>query len=52
MTQVDIRGAESSEGILIEHEYTTPELDDCETVIEQLAADRRSNGRVGKDGIS
>lgn len=52
IAQVDIRGTGSSEGVLIEHEYTTQELDDCEHVIEQLAADRRSNGRVGMYGIS
>lgn len=49
---VDIRGTGSSEGFLIEHEYTTQELDDCEHVIEQLANHSLSNGRVGMFGIS
>ena len=38
--------------MLIDHEYTPQELDDCEDVIKQLADDPRSNGRVGMYGIS
>ncbi|CAF2401400.1 unnamed protein product [Rotaria sp. Silwood2] len=52
VAKVDIRGTGSSEGILIEHEYTSQELDDCERVIEQLAAHSQSNGRVGMYGLS
>ncbi|CAF1147732.1 unnamed protein product [Rotaria sordida] len=52
VAKVDIRGTGSSEGILIEREYTSQELDDCERVIEQLAVDPRSNGRVGMHGLS
>ena len=50
--KVDIRGTGSSKGVLIDHEYTKQELDDCEDVIKQLADDPRSNGRVGMYGIS
>ncbi len=49
---VDIRGTGSSEGDLIEYEYTPQELDDCERVIEQLAVHSLSNGRVGMFGLS
>ncbi|CAF2789389.1 unnamed protein product [Rotaria sp. Silwood2] len=52
VAKVDVRGTGSSEGILIEREYTTQELDDCEHVIEQLADYYRSNGRVGMYGLS
>jgi len=52
VAKVDIRGTGSSEGILIEYEYTSQELDDCEHVIEQLAEHSRSNGRVGMYGLS
>ncbi len=37
---------------MIEYEYTSQELDDCECVIEQLAKHPRSNGRVGMYGLS
>ncbi|CAM4797759.1 unnamed protein product [Rotaria magnacalcarata] len=49
---VDIRGTGSSEGVLIEYEYTSQELNDCEHVIELLAGHARSNGRVGMYGLS
>ncbi|CAF4703018.1 unnamed protein product [Rotaria socialis] len=49
-TLVDIRGTGASEGVLIEYEYTSQELNDCEHVIELLAAHPRSNGRVGMYG--
>ncbi|CAF4382834.1 unnamed protein product, partial [Rotaria magnacalcarata] len=52
VAQVDIRGTGSSEGILVEREYSTQELNDCEHIIQQLASDRRSNGRLGMYGIS
>ncbi|CAF4024723.1 unnamed protein product [Adineta steineri] len=52
VAKVDIRGTGSSEGVLIEREYTTQELDDCEDVIKQLADYSRSNGRVGMFGLS
>jgi predicted acyl esterase len=52
MAKVDIRGTGSSEGVLIEREYTSQELDDCEQVIQQLADHPRSNGRVGMYGLS
>ena len=49
---MDIRGTGTSEGVLIDREYTNQELDDCEQVIEQLAKHSRSNGRVGMYGLS
>jgi predicted acyl esterase len=52
IAKVDIRGTGSSEGVLIEYEYTKQELDDCEHVIKQLADHPRSNGRVGMYGLS
>ena len=52
MAIVDIRGTGSSEGVLIEYEYTAQELDDCERVIEHLADHPRSNNRVGMYGLS
>ncbi|CAF1393462.1 unnamed protein product [Adineta steineri] len=52
VAKVDIRGTGSSEGVLIEREYTTQELDDCEHVIKQLADYSHSNGRVGMFGLS
>lgn len=52
MAKVDIRGTGSSEGVLIEREYTSQELDDCECIIEQLASHAKSNGRVGMYGLS
>jgi predicted acyl esterase len=52
VAKVDIRGTGSSEGVLIEREYTTQELDDCEHVTEQLADHPHSNGRVGMYGLS
>ncbi|CAF4791458.1 unnamed protein product [Rotaria sp. Silwood1] len=50
--KVDIRGTGSSEGVLIEREYTIEELNDCEHVIEQLAKYPHSNGRVGMYGLN
>jgi predicted acyl esterase len=52
VAKVDIRGTGSSDGVLIEYEYTSQELDDCERVIEQLADHSHSNGRVGMYGLS
>ncbi|CAF3763545.1 unnamed protein product [Rotaria socialis] len=52
VANVDIRGTGSSEGVLIEREYTSQELDDGELVVELLARDPRSNGRVGMHGLS
>jgi predicted acyl esterase len=52
VAKVDIRGTGSSEGKLIEREYTSQELDDCEHVIQQLADHSYSNGRVGMYGMS
>ncbi|CAF4324014.1 unnamed protein product [Rotaria sp. Silwood2] len=52
VAQVDIRGTGSSEGVLVDREYSSQELNDCEQIIQQLANDHRSNGRVGMYGIS
>ncbi|CAF3823431.1 unnamed protein product [Rotaria sp. Silwood1] len=52
VAKVDIHGTGSSEGVLIEREYTIEELNDCEHVIEQLAKYPHSNGRVGMYGLN
>ena len=52
MATADIRITGSSEGALVEREYTLQELDDCEHVIQQLADHPHSNGRVGMYGLS
>ncbi len=49
---VDIRGTGNSEGRVIPHEYSDLEHDDGEVVIDWLAKQPWSTGRVGMFGIS
>ena len=49
---VDIRGTGNSEGQLIPHEYSDIEQEDSAIVIDWLAKQPWSNGRVGMFGIS
>ncbi len=51
VARVDLRGTGSSGGTLVD-EYTDQERDDLRTVIEWLAAQSWSNGRVGMFGTS
>ena len=52
VARVDIRGTGRSEGRLIPYEYSDQELDDGEQVIDWLAKQGRSTGKVGMFGIS
>ncbi len=52
VARVDIRGSGSSEGRLIEYEYTDQEQTDAEAVIDWLSKQPFSNGKVGMFGIS
>jgi predicted acyl esterase len=52
VARVDIRGTGNSEGHLIEYEYTDQEQEDGETVIEWLAKQPFSTGKVGMFGVS
>jgi predicted acyl esterase len=52
VARVDIRGTGSSDGVLIEYEYTEQEQEDGEVVIDWLSQQRWSNGNVGMFGIS
>ncbi len=52
VARVDIRGTGNSEGHLIEYEYTDQEQEDGEAVIEWLANQSFSTGKVGMFGIS
>ena len=52
VARVDIRGTGNSEGKVIPNEYSDIELDDGEEVIEWLANQSWSNGKVGMFGIS
>jgi putative CocE/NonD family hydrolase len=52
VARVDIRGTGNSEGRLIAHEYTDQENTDGEAVIDWLAKQRFSTGKVGMFGIS
>ena len=52
VARVDIRGTGSSEGKLIEYEYTDQEQTDAEAVIDWLSKQPFSNGKVGMFGIS
>lgn len=52
MVKVDLRGTGGSGGTLPAREYSEQELDDAVAVIAALAADPRSNRRVGMWGIS
>ena len=52
VARVDIRGTGSSEGRLVEHEYSEREQEDGEAVIAWLARQPFSTGKVGMFGIS
>ncbi len=52
VARVDIRGTGTSEGVLIEYEYTNQEQEDGEVVIDWLSKQPWSNGSVGMFGIS
>ena len=52
VARVDIRGTGTSEGKLIEYEYTDQELEDGEVVIDWLSKQTWSTGDVGMFGIS
>jgi len=52
VARVDIRGTGNSEGVTIPYEYSNIELDDGESVIDWLASQSWSTGRVGMFGIS
>jgi len=52
VVRVDIRGTGTSEGRLIEYEYTDQELEDGEAVIDWLSKQAWSTGSVGMFGIS
>jgi len=49
---VDIRGTGTSDGVLVEYEYTDQEQEDGEVVIDWLSKQPWSNGNVGMFGIS
>jgi predicted acyl esterase len=52
MAKVDLRGTGSSEGRAPAREYSDQELDDAVAIIEALAREPGSNGKVGMWGIS
>ncbi len=52
VARVDIRGSGTSEGKLIEYEYTNQEQEDGETVIDWLSKQTWSTGKIGMFGIS
>jgi predicted acyl esterase len=52
VARVDIRGTGSSEGTLVEYEYSEQEQRDAETVIDWLSKQAFSTGDVGMFGIS
>jgi predicted acyl esterase len=52
VARVDIRGTGTSEGKLIEYEYTDQEQEDGEAVIDWLSKQAWSTGKVGMFGIS
>ncbi len=52
VARVDIRGTGSSEGTLVEYEYTEQEQRDAEVVIDWLSRQDFSSGDVGMFGIS
>lgn len=52
VARVDIRGTGSSEGTLVEYEYSDREQRDAEVVIDWLSKQAFSTGRVGMFGIS
>ena len=52
VARVDIRGTGTSEGRLIDYEYSDQELQDGETVIDWLSKQPWSTGKVGMFGLS
>jgi predicted acyl esterase len=52
VARVDIRGTGTSEGRLVEYEYSEQEQKDGEVVIDWLSKQRWSRGQVGMFGIS
>ncbi|NOR12032.1 MAG: CocE/NonD family hydrolase [Candidatus Aminicenantes bacterium] len=52
VARVDIRGSGTSEGKLIEYEYTDQEQEDGEVVIDWLSKQPWSSGKVGMFGLS
>jgi len=52
VARVDIRGTGTSEGKLVEYEYTDQEQEDAEVVIDWLSQQAWSAGKVGMFGIS
>jgi predicted acyl esterase len=52
VARVDLRGTGSSEGTLVEYEYSDREQRDAEVVIDWLAKQDFSTGKVGMFGIS
>jgi len=52
VARVDIRGTGTSEGKLIEYEYSDQELEDSEVVIDWLSKQAWSTGKVGMFGLS
>jgi predicted acyl esterase len=52
VARVDIRGTGSSEGRLIDYEYTDQELADAEAIIDWLSKQTWSTGKVGMFGLS
>ncbi len=52
VARVDIRGTGSSEGRLVEYEYSDQEQTDAEAVIDWLSKQPFSNGKIGMFGIS
>ena len=52
VARVDMRGTGTSEGMLIEYEYTDQEQEDGEIVIDWLSKQPWSNGNVGMFGVS
>ncbi len=52
VARVDIRGSGTSEGKLIEYEYTDQEQEDGEVVIDWLSKQSWSTGEVGMFGLS
>ena len=52
VARVDIRGTGTSDGVLVEYEYTDQEQEDGEVVIDWLSKQSWSNGNVGMFGVS
>jgi putative CocE/NonD family hydrolase len=52
VARVDIRGTGTSDGVLVEYEYTDQEQEDGEVVIDWLSKQSWSNGKVGMFGVS